>query len=237
MNIPLNTDNLLTQDDPRWQAVLTRDPTVDGSFFYLVRTTGIYYRPTCPSRTAKPENRPFHPNCADAETAGFRPCRRCKPDFLGLGSILVAASKIGICAIALKNNPITLIHDLQNRLPQAERVGDDNGFEQWVSKVVDFVEAPAIGLALPLDMRGTAFRHRAWLALRKIPIGEQVSYTEIAKRFGQPKAMRAVANACATNILAVAISCHRAVRSDGSLSGYRWGVKRKAELLRRKSSS
>lgn len=154
-----------------------------------------------------------------------------------LGSILVAASKIGVCTIALGNDAYTLTRDLHDRFPHAELVDDSNGFGQWVAKVVDFIEAPAIGLALPLDIRGTAFQQKVWQTLQKIPIGKQMSYTEIAQCIGKPKSMRAVANACAANILAVAIPCHRVVRSDGNLSGYRWGVERKAELLRRESSS
>jgi AraC family transcriptional regulator of adaptative response/methylated-DNA-[protein]-cysteine methyltransferase len=351
------TNVLTTENDPRWQAVLARDAAADGRFYYSVRTTGVYCRPSCPARTAKPENVRFHPNREDAEAAGFRPCRRCKPDqpslreqhaekvteicrwletaetepslaelaaiaelsafhfhrifkaitgltpkayataqrsnrvrnqlaksqsvttaiydagynsnsrfyeqsaqLLGmtpsdyraggannrirfalgecsLGSILVAASEIGLCAITLGDDPDRLAKELQDRFPQAELVGGDNEFEQWVAKVVGFVEAPAIGLDLPLDMRGTAFQQRVWQALRQIPVGDRVSYTDIALRIGAPKAVRAVAGACAANILAVAIPCHRVVRSDGDVSGYRWGVERKAELLRRESQT
>jgi AraC family transcriptional regulator of adaptative response/methylated-DNA-[protein]-cysteine methyltransferase len=150
-----------------------------------------------------------------------------------LGSILVAASEIGICAIALGDDPDLLARELQDRFPRAEFIGGDSEFEQWVAKVVGFVEAPAIGLDLPLDMRGTAFQQRVWQTLRQIPVGETVSYAEIAQRIGEPKAVRAVAGACAANKLAVAIPCHRVVRSDGGLSGYRWGVERKAALLQR----
>jgi len=354
---PIETDALPTENDPRWQAVLARDPAADGSFFYSVKTTGVYCRPSCPARTAKPENVQFYLSREEAEAAGFRPCRRCKPDqpalreqyadkvseicrlletaetepsltelaaiaglstfhfhrifkaitgltpkayaaaqrsnrvrnqlaksqsitaaiydagynsssrfyeqspqLLGmtpsdyraggansrirfalgecsLGSILVAASEIGICDIALGDDPDRLARELQDRFPQAELIGGDNEFEQWVAKVVGLVEAPAIGLDLPLDMRGTAFQQRVWQALLQIPVGEKVSYTDIAQRIGAPKAMRAVAGACAANTLAVAIPCHRVVRSDGGLSGYRWGVERKAELLRRESQS
>lgn len=154
-----------------------------------------------------------------------------------LGSILVAASEIGICAIALGDDPDRLARELQDRFPQAELIGGDNEFEQWIAKVIGFVEAPAIGLDLPLDMRGTAFQQRVWQALRQIPVGEKVSYTDIAQRIGAPKSVRAVAGACAANTLAVAIPCHRVVRSDGGLSGYRWGAERKAELLRREYQS
>jgi AraC family transcriptional regulator of adaptative response/methylated-DNA-[protein]-cysteine methyltransferase len=353
---PIYTNYLKTEDDPRWQAVLARDYAADGHFYYSVKSTGVYCRPFCPARTAKPENTQFHLSREEAETAGFRPCRRCKPDqpslceqhadkvaeicrlletaesepslaelaaiaglgsfrfhrifkaitgltpkayaasqssshrvrnrlaksqsvtaaiydagynansrfyeqspqlldmtpsdyraggpnsrirfALGecsLGSILVAASEIGICAIALGDDPDLLARELQDRFPQAEQIGGDHEFDQWVAEVVGFVEAPAIGLDLPLDIRGTAFQQRVWQALRQIPVGEKASYTDIAQRISAPKAVRAVAGACAANTLAVAIPCHRVVRSDGSLSGYRWGVKRKAELLRREN--
>lgn len=151
-----------------------------------------------------------------------------------LGSILVAVSERGVCAIALGDDPDKLAHDIQGRFLQAEFIGDAES-EQWLAQVIDFVEAPARGLALPLDIRGTVFQQRVWQALRQIPVGDRVSYTELAQRIGSPKAVRAVAGACAANSLAVAIPCHRVVRSDGNLSGYRWGVERKAELLRRES--
>ena len=150
-----------------------------------------------------------------------------------LGPILVAASDKGICAILLGDDPAELAHDLEDLLPEAELIGGDTDFEQLVAKVVGFVEMPSIGLDLPLDIRGTAFQRRVWEALRKIPAGSTVSYAEIAERVGQPKSVRAVAQACGANALAVAIPCHRVVRTDGSLSGYRWGVERKEELLRR----
>ncbi|MEC4747436.1 methylated-DNA--[protein]-cysteine S-methyltransferase [Methylomicrobium sp. Wu6] len=154
-----------------------------------------------------------------------------------LGSILVALSERGVCAITLGDDPDALARDLTDRFPQAELIGGDCESEQWVAKVVGFIEIPALELDLPLDVRGTAFQQRVWQALRKIPAGGKASYTEIAVRIGAPKAVRAVATACAANALAVAIPCHRVVRSDGSLSGYRWGVERKAELLRRESEA
>lgn len=355
MAIPPNTSVRPTVSDPRWQAVLNRDAKADGLFFYAVKTTGIYCRPSCPARTAKPENVQFHDSREEAEAVGFRPCLRCRPNqpslqqqqatkiadscrlieaaepelnlaeladkaglspyhfhrifkavtgltpkayakahrsnriraeliqsptvtdaiytagyntnsrfyeqapqLLGmtpseyrrggsdsrirfalgecsLGSILVAASEKGICAIALGDDPEQLARELQDRFPKAELIGGDSEFEQWVAKVVGFVEAPALGLDLPLDIRGTAFQQRVWQALRLIPVGTTVSYTDIAHKIGAPKAVRAVAGACAANVLAVAIPCHRVVRSDGQLSGYRWGVERKAELLRREN--
>ncbi len=148
-----------------------------------------------------------------------------------LGSILVAQSGRGICAILLGDDPDSLLRDLQDRFPRADLVGGDGAFEQVVAKVVGLVEAPHIGLELPLDIRGTAFQRRVWQALRKIPVGATVSYSDIARRIGAPQAVRAVAGACAANALAVAIPCHRVVRNDGALSGYRWGVERKRALL------
>ncbi len=344
-----------TARDPRWAAVLARDPAADGRFFYSVRTTGVYCRPSCAARTARPENVRFHPTAADAERLGFRPCKRCNPDcsprgeqqaatvaemcrviesaevpprlddlaqhaglsacylhrlFKGvtgltpkqyaaahrgkrvrtelarsgsvtqaiydagynsngrfyedsnkvlgmtpttyragganteirfaigecaLGSILVAASQRGVCAILLGDDADDLARDLQDRFPQAELIGGDANFERVVARVVGFVEAPGLGLDLPLDIRGTAFQQRVWQALRTIPVGETASYIDIAMRIGSPKSVRAVARACSANPLAVAIPCHRVVRKDGGLSGYRWGVERKHALLEREA--
>ncbi|HKA41727.1 MAG TPA: bifunctional DNA-binding transcriptional regulator/O6-methylguanine-DNA methyltransferase Ada [Burkholderiales bacterium] len=341
--------------DPRWAAIVARDPKADGKFFYSVKTTGVYCRPSCGSRRARPENVQFHATRADAERAGFRPCKRCRPDrpsldrnhagtmadicrlienaaetpslrdlagkaglspfhfhrvfkavigltprayaaahrakrlrneldrpgsvtdaiygagygsngrfyetsneVLGmtpstyragganteirfavgecsLGSILVAKSERGICAISLGDDPRALARDLQDRFPHAKLIGGDRGFEAVVAKVVGFVEAPALGLDLPLDVRGTAFQQRVWQALRKIPAGSTASYSYIAKRIGAPKSVRAVAHACAANALAVAIPCHRVVRNNGALAGYRWGVRRKRALLQREA--
>lgn len=148
-----------------------------------------------------------------------------------LGSILVAASKRGVCAITIGDDAEGLVRDLQDRFPRAALIGGDAEFEKLVASVVGFIEAPQLGLALPLDVRGTAFQRRVWQALRKIPAGTTATYAEIAKRIGAPRSVRAVAQACAANALAVAIPCHRVVKSDGSLSGYRWGVERKRALL------
>jgi AraC family transcriptional regulator of adaptative response/methylated-DNA-[protein]-cysteine methyltransferase len=340
-----------TQNDPRWAAIVARDPAADGRFYYSVRTTGVYCRPSCAARLPRPENVGFHASREDAERAGFRPCKRCKPDqpsrveqyaakvteacriieasenipsldtlatrvgmstyhfhrvfkqitgltprkyaaahrekrlrqhlgsggtvteaifdagyhsnsrfyetsnhVLGmtpssyragganteirfaigecsLGSILVAQSERGICAILIGDDPDELARDLQDRFPRAALIGGDAQFEQLVARVVGFVEAPGIGLDLPLDVRGTAFQQRVWQALREIPPGQTASYTDIANRIGSPRSVRAVAQACAANALAVAIPCHRVVRNDGGLSGYRWGVERKRALL------
>jgi AraC family transcriptional regulator of adaptative response/methylated-DNA-[protein]-cysteine methyltransferase len=357
MSNPNEIRALATVSDPRWAAVAARDQAADGTFFYSVRTTGVYCRPSCGARAARPENVDFHATAADAERAGFRPCRRCKPDqparaeqhaaqvaelcrfieraeetptldqlaeraglssyhlhrifkevtgltpkayagahrakrvrqelarsdtvtdaiydagynsngrfyadskdMLGmtptewragganteirfaigecaLGAILVAQSERGVCAIALGDDPDALARDLQDRFPQARLIGGDAAFEQLVAKVVGFVEAPGLGLDLPLDVRGTAFQQRVWQALREIPPGTTASYAEIARRIGSPKSVRAVAQACGANAIAVAIPCHRVVRSDGSLSGYRWGVERKSALLEREASA
>jgi AraC family transcriptional regulator of adaptative response/methylated-DNA-[protein]-cysteine methyltransferase len=153
-----------------------------------------------------------------------------------LGAILVASSRKGVASILLGDDPDELVRNLQDRFPKAHLIGADREYEALVARVVGFVEVPAIGLDLPLDVRGTAFQQRVWQALREIPVGETVSYAEIAHRIGFSNAMRAVAGACAANNLAVAIPCHRVVRKDGSLSGYAWGVRRKRALLDREAS-
>lgn len=150
-----------------------------------------------------------------------------------LGTILVAATERGICAILLGDDPESLIHELEEQFDKAELVGGDRHFEKIVATVVGFVNDPSLGLNLPLDIRGTAFQQRVWNALRQIPVGSTATYADIAERIGQPKSVRAVAGACAANTLAVAIPCHRVIRTDGSLSGYRWGIERKGNLLQR----
>ncbi|WP_418127923.1 bifunctional DNA-binding transcriptional regulator/O6-methylguanine-DNA methyltransferase Ada [Variovorax sp. KK3] len=355
MSNPHEMRAVQTTGDSRWSAVVARDAAADGLFFYSVRSTGVYCRPSCGARQPRPENVDFHATAADAERAGFRPCKRCKPDqptrqvqqaaqvaelcrhienadeaptldalaeragmssyhlhrvfkevtgltpkayaaahrakrvrealtrsdtvtdaiydagynsngrfyegsndVLGmtptrfreggaeteirfaigqcaLGAILVARSDRGVCAIALGDDPDVLARELQDRFPRARLMGDDPDFARLVAQVVGFVEAPGVGLDLPLDVRGTAFQQRVWQALRDIPSGSTASYAEIAQRIGSPKSVRAVAQACGANTLAVAIPCHRVVRSDGGLSGYRWGVERKSDLLTREA--
>ena len=154
-----------------------------------------------------------------------------------LGAILVARSQRGVCAISLGDDADLLLRELQDRFPRAELVGGDTGFERLVSQVVGMIEQPNLGIDLPLDVRGTAFQQRVWQALGQIPPGETASYAQVAQRIGSPTSVRAVAQACASNTLAVAIPCHRVVRSDGALSGYRWGVERKRELLLRENES
>jgi AraC family transcriptional regulator, regulatory protein of adaptative response / methylated-DNA-[protein]-cysteine methyltransferase len=342
--------------DPRWARVAARDKAADGTFWYSVGTTGVYCRPSCPSRLANPKNVQFHDSASAAEAAGFRACRRCNPNgisidaanaaivtkacrlideateplslaqlaqsvelspyyfhrlfkqmtgltpkayaaagrsarlrarlakaptiteafhdagfgsngrfyeassaLLGmsptqyrsggahevltfavgqcsLGAIPVASSVKGVAAILLGDDPEGLVRDLQDRFSNAQLVGGDAAYEHLVAQVVGLVEAPACGLALPLDVRGTAFQQRVWLALRAIPPGQTATYSSIAKKIGSPQSVRAVAGACAANPIAVAIPCHRVVRHDGGLSGYRWGVERKRALLARESN-
>jgi AraC family transcriptional regulator of adaptative response/methylated-DNA-[protein]-cysteine methyltransferase len=344
-----------SSDEDRWAAVVRRDRRADGNFYYSVRTTGVYCRPSCAARLARRKNVRFYSTCDQAEQAGFRPCKRCRPtepgltaqrvatvakvcrmieaaesmssldalaeaagmsrfhfhrvfkamtgvtpkayaaaqrarrvraelsrsstvteaiygagfnssgrfyatasEVLGmtpttfrsggegesirfavgkssLGPVLVAASAKGVCAILLGDDPPALVRNLQHRFPRARLIGGDESFDQLVAKVVGFVEAPGIGLDLPLDVRGTAFQQRVWQALREIPAGSRTTYGKIAERIGEPKAALDVAEACASNVLAVAIPCHRVVRADGTLSGYRWGVKRKRALLEREA--
>jgi AraC family transcriptional regulator, regulatory protein of adaptative response / methylated-DNA-[protein]-cysteine methyltransferase len=152
-----------------------------------------------------------------------------------LGSVLVAASDRGVCAIQFGDDPDALARALQDRFPKARLVGGDKTFEETVAKVIGFIEAPRTRFDLPLDVRGTVFQQKVWAALREVPAGKTVSYTEIATRVGMPRAARAVAQACGANELAVAIPCHRVVRRNGNLSGYRWGVQRKSALLQREA--
>lgn len=172
----------------------------------------------------------FHTGGADAEIKyAVGEC--------SLGTILVAASEKGVCAISFGDDPDALVRDIQDKFPRARWVGGDPDFKYLFTKIIGFIEAPKIGLNLPLDVRGTAFQHRVWAALREIPAGWIVSYADIAERIGEPKAARAVARACAANKIAVAIPCHRVLRNDGSLSGYRWGVERKRALLDKEAKS
>jgi len=314
-------------DRERWQAVLQRDKNVNDAFFYSVKTTGVYCRPWCPARRARRENVAFHLTPKDAERAGFRPCKRCKPNdpsahgepaamvaqacklivdaeeplsldalaeavgmsrwhfhrvfksLTGLtpkayatahrakrmheelsrrGTVTSAIYNSGFnsngrfyaesnkrlgmkptefkaggdgATIAIGDDPHALVRELQDRFPKADLIGGDQQFERMVARVVAFVENPSMGLELPLDVQGTSFQQRVWKALSEIPCGETRTYSELAEKLGRPNATRAVAGACGANNLALAIPCHRVVRTNGSLSGYRWGVERKEKLL------
>ncbi|WP_404364117.1 methylated-DNA--[protein]-cysteine S-methyltransferase [Marinobacter sp.] len=150
-----------------------------------------------------------------------------------LGVVLVASTRQGICSILLGDDPAALMQELKGHFRTTNVISGGPGLERQVAAVVDLVEAPCTASALPLDIRGTPFQQQVWKALRTIPAGQTVSYTELAHRIGSPSAFRAVAGACAANPLAVAVPCHRVVRKDGGLSGYRWGVVRKQALLER----
>ncbi|KRE89120.1 hypothetical protein ASG87_06165 [Frateuria sp. Soil773] len=251
-----------TSNDPRWARVLARDPHADGRFFYSVKSTGVYCRPSCAARPMRPENVAFHASGAEAERAGFRPCKRCRPERLApspqraatahgeapeeiryavgrcsLGALLVAHSARGLCAILLDDEPEPLLRDLQRRFPHARLAADASRHAPWLARVAGFVEHTGHSLDLPLDMRGTGFQQQVWQTLLAIPAGATASYAEVARRIGAPRAVRAVAQACAANPLAVAVPCHRVVRSDGGLSGYRWGMARKRLLLRREAQA
>lgn len=349
-----DTASVTAEDARRWAAVLARDKSADGTFFFSVKSTGIYCRPSCASRRAKRENVAFHETAADAEAAGFRPCKRCRPDEMSLearraeivaaacrllehddvpnldelakasglsrfhfhrvfkdivgvtpkdyamahrresvrqelqrsasvtdaiynagfnssgrfyasaaeslgmtpttfrkggkhevltfafgqsslGDVLVASSAKGIAAILIGNDREKLTTELRKIFPHAELTEGNRQFEKTVAHVVAFVEHPEKSADLPLDIRGTAFQQRVWKALRAIPLGTTATYTDIADRIGNPKAVRAVARACATNPLAIVVPCHRVVRADGSMAGYRWGVDRKRKLIEREA--
>ena len=164
---------------------------------------------------------------------GWKTTIRFAVEECSLGSILVAATDRGVCAIFLGDDPEKLARDLQDRFPRADLLGGDPEFERLIAQVVGFVETPGQEFDLPLHVRGTAFQQQVWQTLRKIPTGTTLSYAEVAKRIGLPTAARAVAGACAANPVAIVIPCHRVVRNNGGLSGYRWGVDRKQALLHR----
>lgn len=334
-----------------WKAVLERDPHYEGVFVYAVHTTGIYCRPTCPSRRPLRENVAFFDDCASAEAAGFRACRRCNPthapqpdpqttvmvavcryleaaetvptlDALGaqfhlspyhlqrtfkrivgvsprqyadavrqgrlkaflkdeatvtdaiyaagygassqvyeqahyilgttpihyrnggedltvkyvissckLGYVLVAATDNGVCKISLGDGIDSLRDDLRQEFPLADLTYDEAGLGAWTVAIVNYLDGASVALDLPLDIQATSFQRKVWEALRSIPYGETRSYQAVADMIGQPSAARAVAQAVASNPVAMVIPCHRVVRSDGGLSGYRWGADRKAALL------
>lgn len=182
------------------------------------------YAPTPTPRTARPQS--AH-NAQQPVHFALGTC--------ALGAILVAQSARGLCAIALGDDPDTLVEQLQARFVHAAHVQDDPVFEAMLDQVIAFVDAPDQAFELPLDIQGTAFQQQVWQALQAIPPGQTASYTEVAQRIGAPRAVRAVASACAANTLALVIPCHRVVRQDGALSGYRWGIERKRSLLEREA--
>jgi AraC family transcriptional regulator of adaptative response/methylated-DNA-[protein]-cysteine methyltransferase len=175
------------------------------------------------------------PNTSGSDTAGL--LIRSSVGECWLGCILVATTERGICAILLGEDPAILRRDLDERFPQARIIDGDQALDPVMAEVVDFIARPGQGLDLPLDPRGTAFQQRVWQALREIPAGSIASYGEIAERIGAPTEAHAVGEACAANVIAVAIPCHRVVRKNGGLAGYRWGFRRKRALLERERAS
>jgi len=231
-----------TAADPRWQRVLARDAAADGAFYYSVKTSGVYCRPSCKSRPARPENIAFHATPQAAEVAGFRACKRCRPDqqietiryTIGttqMGLMLVAVSDAGICALLLGDDAVDLTADFVGRFPRAKRVADAKGLADTLHHAARLAADPSAGSDMKLDPRGTDFQRRVWQALRSIPAGQTLSYRDLAAKIGAPAAVRAVASACGANPVAIAIPCHRILRGDGAISGYRWGVARKERLL------
>ena len=209
--------------DARRVRILTRDREADGS--------------SCYSRFYAASNRMLDMTASRWRAGSTNEILRFAIGECSLGAILVASSEKGVVAITLGDDPETLVRDLQDRFRRAEIIGGDESCEALVTQVVGLIEAPGIGLDLPLDIRGTAFQQKVWRALADIPVGQTASYTEIAERIGAPDAVRAVAGACAANALGVAIPCHRVVRRDGALSGYRWGIARKRALLTREGAA
>jgi AraC family transcriptional regulator of adaptative response/methylated-DNA-[protein]-cysteine methyltransferase len=208
---------------------LARSPTVTDAIYESgFNSSGRFYEASAQMLGMTP---------SDYRAGGAAATIRFAVGICSLGSILVASSALGVCAILLGDDPDALLRDLQDRFARAELIGGDAAFEKIVAQVVGFVETPRLGLGLPLDIRGTAFQQRVWQALRAIPVGATASYTDVARKLGAPKAVRAVAQACGANPLAVAIPCHRVVRNDGALSGYRWGIERKRTLLAREASA
>jgi O-6-methylguanine DNA methyltransferase len=228
-------------DDIAWRAVLARDAGADGTFVYAVRTMGVYCRPSCPARRPLRHNVAFFPTPAAAEAAGFRACLRCggvpRIEWLtlpsALGRVLVAATRRGVCAVSIGESDAALAPELARRFPRGAlaRGGLAGDLGRWARAIVRHLNGESTTLDVPLDPHGTPFQRRVWDALRAIPFAETRSYAEVARAIGAPRAVRAVAAACAGNPVALAIPCHRVVREDGGLAGFRWGIDRKRRLL------
>ncbi len=343
------TNPVFSSDESRWQAVVDRDERADGAFFFAVRTTGVFCRPSCASRAPRRENVEFFPTTDSAEQAGYRACKRCQPTSLPrelaiverackvldadpqqrmtlaqlsdavhvspfhlqrlfsrivgisprqyqaaqragvlrdalqrgrdvtrathdagfgspsrmyeavpaelgmtpsaykrqgagltvryataatpLGAVLIAATDKGVCKIAFGDDAPTLVDQLAADFAQAERVEDAAKLEPFIAQIRAYLQGTRERFDLPLDIGATAFQRRVWDALRRIRYGQTRSYTEIAESLGAPRAVRAVANACASNPVALAIPCHRVIGKDGAIAGYRWGTPRKETLL------
>ncbi len=239
------TASELTPDDARWDAMRRRDRDLDGDFFIAVRTTGVYCLASCAGRPLR-KNVEFHDTRESARAAGFRPCLRCKPDqpretlrwaavATSLGLALVARSDAGLRLVTLGDDQDALVRDLERRFRSARLTLDPDGLAADLKVVAERVDHPDAKLDLALDAQGTDLQKAVWAALRAIPAGTTASYAEVARCIGRPTAARAVAQACGANPLAVITPCHRVVRADGGLSGYRWGVERKRALLARES--
>jgi AraC family transcriptional regulator of adaptative response/methylated-DNA-[protein]-cysteine methyltransferase len=343
--------------DPRWEALATRDGHADGTFVYGVTSTGVYCRPSCPSRRPRADRVRFFDTTTAARLAGFRACKRCRPDIVGLaspavdavrrasaylashadqsvtlvnlarvaslsphhlqrtfkaivglspreyqaavragrlrsslrqgrdvttaiyeagygspsrvyeapptgrgmspssyrrggagmrigysivpvslGHVLIAATENGVCSVMLGDQTAALERDLQHEYPAAEIRRHDNPRSAWVETIVEHLRGKQASLDLPIDVQATAFQWKVWRALQRIPPGETRAYAEVARAIGKPKAVRAVARACATNPVAIVVPCHRVVQKDGGLGGYRWGVERKKQLLAREKT-
>ena len=232
-------------DDARWEAMRRRDRDLDGAFFIAVRTTGVYCLASCAGRPLR-KNVEFHDTRESTRAAGFRPCLRCKPDqpretlrwatvATTLGLALVARSDAGLRLVTLGDDRDALVCDLERRFRAARLTSDPDGLADDLSAVATEIDGRGAALDLSLDAVGTPLQRQVWAALRAIPAGTTASYAEVARSIGRPTAARAVAQACGANPLAVITPCHRVVRADGGLSGYRWGVERKRVLLAREA--
>jgi AraC family transcriptional regulator, regulatory protein of adaptative response / methylated-DNA-[protein]-cysteine methyltransferase len=236
------TNQLYTTPEARWGALAERDKAAMDAFIYAVKSTGVYCRPLCGSRLPRKDNVIFYDSTTEAESAGYRACKQCRPDQplirytiaqSSLGLVLIAESQAGICTIAFGASRKALIDQLKQEHQSAKIVAADELMQEKASAVQSLIDDGEGNAPLALDRQGTAFQKQVWDALAKVPRGETRTYSQIASAIGQPDATRAVALACAANRLAVIIPCHRVIRQDGSLSGYRWGPERKRTLLAR----